>query len=200
MGLAALVNPFPWSQYSKKLIGKIGNPKQAGIFTKEEAKARDVRLVEGVDGSIKEGNEVHLYWLVDKEDGGILDCKFQAFGQSALIGAAELASELLIGKNYDQASRITADLIDKQGRDKGDVPAFPKDTYPHLNLVLGAIENAAEQCTDLPLPDVYVAPPMPTEFGEVLEGGYPGWLELPLKKKLAVIEEYWIGISAPILL
>lgn len=189
MGLAAWVNPFPWSRYSKKLATKIAHPKHAGIFTAEEAHARQVRLVKGVDGAKEDGNEVQLYWLVDKEDGGILDCKFQAFGQSALIGAAELACELLVGKNYDQAMRIHADLIDKQGRDKGDEPAFPKETYPHLNLVLGAIENAAEQCTDLPLPDVYVAPPVPKEMGEVLEGGYPGWMELSLKKKLAVIEE-----------
>ena len=26
------------------------------------------------------------------------------------------------------------------------------------------------------------------EMGEVLEGGYPGWLEMPLKSRLSVIE------------
>lgn len=189
MGLEELIHPFPWGLYSKKLASKIVSPKFSGIFTEQEAKARDVRFVKGCDGTLSDGNEVHLYWLVDKEDGGILDCKFQAFGQSALIGAAELASELLIGKNYDQASRISTELIDKQGRDKPDIPAFPKETFPHLNLVLGAIENGANQCTDLPLPEAYVAPPMPKEIEGALEGGYPGWIDLPLKKKLAVIEE-----------
>lgn len=168
---------------------KIENPRSAGFFTKEQAEERGMRLSEGVEGSIENGNIVHFYWLVDKEDGIIADVKFQVFGQSALIGAAEAAAELLIGKNYDQALRITADLIDKQLRDKENDLAFPKETYPHLNLVLGAIEQASEKCTDLPLPEAYFAPPVPKDIGEVVDGGYPGWLELPLKKKLAVIEE-----------
>lgn len=189
MGLALLCHPFPWSLYSKKLISKIENPRSAGFFTKDDAEERGMRLAEGVEGSIENGNCIHFYWLVDKEDGVIVDVKFQAFGQTALIGAAEAASQLLIGKNYDQALRISGDLIDKEVRDKETEPAFPKETYPHINLVLGAIENASAKCTDLPLADTYVAPPVPKDIGEIVEGGYPGWLELPLKKKLAVIED-----------
>ena len=187
--LAQLIRPFPWSLYSKKLSAKIENPRSAGFFTSAEAEERKMRLAIGEEGSFKEGNWVRFYWLVDKEDGMIVDARFQAYGQSALIGAAETAADLLVGKNYDQAQRITTDLIDKQVRDKENEPAFPQETFPHLNLVLGAIENASQTCTDIPLPDLYVAPPVPHDIGEVLEGGYPGWIELPLKKKLAVIEE-----------
>lgn len=189
MGLASLTASFPWARYSKKLANKIDQARSAGFFTKEEAEARVMRLAEGKEGTIEEGNCVVLYWLVDKDDGVIADAKFQVYGQSVLIGAAEAACELLIGKNYDQAKRISADLIDKQVRDKSDVPAFPKETYPHLNLILGAIDQAAEQCTDIPFADTYVSAPVPTDIGEVLPGGYPGWLELPLKKKIAVIEQ-----------
>lgn len=189
MPLSQLILSFPWNRYSQKLRAKIDQPRSAGYFTLEEAQARDMRLVEGREGQIKQGNVVCFYWLVDKEDGIIVDVKFQAFGQSALIGGAEAASELLIGKNYDQAKRITAELIDKQVQDRADVSAFPKEAYPHLNLILSAIENAAEQCADLPLPNAYIAPPVPYDIGEVLEGGYPGWKELPLKQKIALIEE-----------
>lgn len=189
MGLPALITPFPWVRYSKKLAAKIENPRCMGAFSAEESEARDMRLVEASDGRIEDGNVVRIYWLVDKDDGIIVDAKYQVFGQSALIGAAEAACELLIGKNYDQAKRITADLIDKQVRDRSEDPAFPRETYPHLNLVLGAIEAASEKCTDIPFADSYVAPPVPSDIGEVVEGGYPGFLELPLKKKLAVIEE-----------
>lgn len=189
MGFDALVHPFPWNLYSKKLMAKIENPRSAGFFTQDDAEERCMRLAEGLEGTLQEGNTVRFYWLVDKEDGIIVDVKFQAYGQSALIGAAEAASELLVGKNYDQAMRITAELIDKQLRDKEEEAAFPKETYPFLNLVLGAIENASEKCTDLPLAETYLAPPVPKDIGEVVEGGYPGWLELPLKKKLALIEE-----------
>lgn len=189
MGLEALTTPFPWSRYSKKLIAKIEKPHNVGHFDPKESEERGMRLVIGSDGEIEEGNVVTFFWLVDKEDGTIVDAKFQVLGQSALIGAAEVACDLLVGKNYDQAKRIGADLIDMQARDRQDEPAFPSETAPHLNLVLEAIEQAAVKCTDIPLAANYVAPPAPVDFGEVVEGGYPGWEELSKKKKVAVIEE-----------
>lgn len=189
MSLDNLATPFPWYRYSKKLASKIENPRNGGIFTKEESEARTMKLVIGEEGKIEEGNCIKIYWLVDPDDGIIVDAKFQVYGQSALIGAADAACEIIIGKNYDQAKRVSADLIDKQLRDRADEPAFPKETYPHLNLVLGALELAAEQCQGIPVADNYVAPPVPSNLGDVVEGGYPGFMELPLKKKIAVIDE-----------
>lgn len=189
MAMSQFMNSFTWSRYSKKLMNKIDNARCVGVFLKEDANARGVRFVEGSEGQLQDGNIVHLYWLVDKEDGVIVDAKFQAYGQSALIGAAEVACELIIGKNYIQAQRISADLIDKQVRDRSDDPAFPRETYPHLNLVLGAIEICAEQCKDLPVAESFLTTPIPVDMADVLPGGYPGWKELSLKKKLAVIEE-----------
>lgn len=188
MSLHTLTYSFPWNRYSKKLIAKIEKPRCVGFFTKEQSEERGMRLAIGKEGRLEDGNEVWLYWLVDVDDGLIVDAKFQVYGQSALIGAAEIASELVIGKNYDQAKRISADLIDKQVRDRHDEPAFPAETSPHLNLVLGALENASEQCLDIPFADAYIAPPAPRDIGEVLEGGYPGWSDLTIKKKLALIE------------
>lgn len=189
MDFEQLTKPFPWALYSRKLASKIESMRQSGFFTKDEADARQVRLATGDEGSIIQGNAVKFYLLVDKEDGTILDARYQVYGQSALIGAAEALSALVIGKNYDQARRIHADLIDKEFRDKESVPAFPQEAHPHMNLVIDALDKSCESCTDLPLPDLYIAPPVPKDFGEVLDGGYPGWDELPLKKKLAVIED-----------
>ncbi len=189
MSLALLTSPFPWAHYSKKLATRIDSPYSAGFFTPDETKARGMFLAEGAEGSIEDGNYIHLYWMVDPDDGVIVDSRFQIFGQSALIGAAEAACDLLVGKNYDQAKRVTADLIDKSLRDKSDQPAFPKETYPHLNLVLEAILKAAEQCQGIPFADTYVAPPAPFDAGEVVEGGYPGWQDLSNEQKIAIIEE-----------
>lgn len=189
MSLQTLIQTFPWSRYSKKLMNKIEKPRNGGFFSKKETDERTMRLAVGKEGAISDGNLLAMYWMVDPEDGIIVDAKFQAYGQSALIGAAEIACELVIGKNYDQAKRISADLIDKQARDKADSPAFPKETYPHINLVLGAIDHAAEQCMDIPLPITYHAPPAPLDIGEVLEGGYPGWQEMSQPQKLGLIEE-----------
>lgn len=189
MTLNQLITPFPWARYSKKLTSKIEHAHSAGKFTKEEAEARDLRLASAQEGQPSDGNSIKLYWLVDKDDGIIVDAKFQVYGQSALIGAAESACELLVGKNYDQARRISADLIDKHLRDRPETPAFPNETYPLINLVLQAIDISADQCTDIPFADTYTSAPVPTDIGEVIPGGYPGWMELPLKKKISVIEQ-----------
>jgi NifU-like protein len=179
---------FPWSRYSKKLIHKIENPRHGGFFSVEEAKERGMRLAIGRQGDPEDGNVVGLYLLVDESDGIIADAKFQVFGQSALIGAAEAACEVLIRKNYDQARRLTADLIDKQVRDKNDVAAFPEEMFAHLNLVLDAIEQATEQCLDILCAEAYL--PTPLEAKEEEQGdGYPGWHTLGREQKIAVIEE-----------
>lgn len=188
MSLKGLIQTFPWFRYSRKLKSKILKPRNVGFFTAEDAKNRGMRLAVGVEGSIKDGNAVSLYWLVDPDDGVIVDSKFQVFGQSALIGAAEAACEVLVGKNYEQARRLSAEILDREMRDQSDQPAFPWETSPHLNLVIGAIEEAAEQCTDISVPQTYEAPPAPKP-GEVLEGGYPGFDELPDDQKKRVIED-----------
>lgn len=174
---------YPWQRYSKKLKERILKPRNVGCFSKAEADECKMHYVEAIQGMIEDGNEVRLYWLVDPSDGNIVDVKFQLFGQSALIGAADIACELLIGKNYDQAKRLTAELIDKQLRDDPDMNAFPEETYPHLNLIIDVIEDGVNQCLDLPLPQTY-ASPVPAIQGKGIEG----WEELAHKKKLNIIQ------------
>ncbi len=179
---------FYWTRYSKKMGEKIEKPRAVGFFTEFHAQEKGLRLVVGKEGRVLEGNAVSLYWLVDEADGIIADAKFQVFGESALIAAAEGACELLIHKNYDQAKRITADLIDKQLRDRQEKAAFPPETGGLLNLVLDAIEKAAACCEDLPLPQNYLSP-VPRHMENNEEGGYPNFLEFPRATKLSLIEE-----------
>ncbi len=184
-----IYRPFPWTEYSKKVQLRIDTPYCVGTFTKEDAIERSLEFAQGVEGGVYDGNKVVLYWLIDPEDGVIIDARFQAFGNTALIAAAEIACELVIGKNYDQAHRITADLIDKHVRDKNDIPAFPQTVYPHLNMVVDAIEAASMQCGHIPLAHGYVAPPVMGHEIQAIEGGYPGFLELATKQQLALLEE-----------
>lgn len=188
MTLKALIRPFPWARYSKKLNAKISRPHCGGFFLETQSEERGMRLAKGKAGSQEEGNLVIFYWLVDPDDAIIVDARFQVYGQSALIGAAEVACELVIGKNYDQARRISATLIDKQARDKAEEPAFPEEASPHINLVLEAMDNAAALCMDIPLATNYAAPPAPSDIGTVLEGGYPGWETLSKEQKITIIE------------
>ncbi|MBS0622147.1 MAG: iron-sulfur cluster assembly scaffold protein [Verrucomicrobia bacterium] len=178
---------YPWTRYSKKLASRIDTPRWAGSFTEKDTEGRDCRLVIGEEGEVASGNFVRFYWLVDEREGLVLDAKHQTFGQSALIGAAEAACELCCGKNYDQASRLGADLIDKHLRDRPSDPAFPVEVSSHLNLVVDAIDAAASKCRDLPLPTTYVTPLAPEL--DVLEGGYPGFMEMPKAKKMSLIRQ-----------
>lgn len=189
MSLRDLITPFPWANYSRKLRDKITRPKNSGFFTPDNAKERGVRYVEAESGSIEDGNALCFYWLVDPDDGIVVDAKFQVFGQSALIGAADAACEIAVGKNYHQVRRISADLIDKQLRDQPNVQAFPKETHAHLNLVIDALEEASDQCSDIPIPETYLAPPVPYDMRQAATGGYPGWETLAQPAQRQLLEE-----------
>lgn len=172
---------------SKKLISRIEDPKNPGFFKEREAKERMMRLVIGQAGDLKKGNIVSLYLLVDEMDGVIADVKFQVFGEPALIGASDAVCEILLRKNYNQARRISADLIDKYLQDREGQPAFPKEASFHLNLVIDAIDEAAQKCMDIPISDSYVAPPMAYETMEGTE--YPNWNGLSAEQKYVVISD-----------
>lgn len=145
-----------------------------------------MRLSIGEEGTIGDGHSLNLYLLVDESDGIIADAKFQAFGPTALIGAMDAAAELLIRKNYDQARRLSADLIDKHLRDHPNIPAFPQEVSFYLNLVLFCVEEAASKCMDIPIADGYVSTPVMSVEGT---GSYPGFEGLSQKQKIALIEE-----------
>ena len=181
-----LIETPVWSRYTKKMAEKIASSHNAGHFTPEDAQARGMHYAEGYGGSIPDGNFIAFYWLVDESDGVIVDAKFQVFGQSPLIAAADAVCELVVGKNYDQAKRIGVDLIDKKLRDKPEIPAFPKETLHHLNLAIEAIDDTAKKCLALPLAEAYVSPVPKIEEGGT---GYPGWLSLSHEQKLAVLEQ-----------
>lgn len=186
MSYSPFTPPLPWHVYSKKLAQKIDNPRHIGFFSYEEAKERGMRLAVGKEGS--HANIVHIYLLVDESDGVIADAKFQARGPSALIGASEAMCELLMRKTYDQAMRLTAELIDKQVRDKTSISAFPDQAFTYLNSVIDAVGKAAEQCLDIVFEEQYVPTPLPPQD---LSSGilYPDFPYLSKDKKIAVIEQ-----------
>jgi len=175
-----------WELFSKKLREKIDRLRYTGYFTIKNAEERGMRFVTGREEN--SSSKLCLYWLVDESDGVIADAKFQVFGPIGLIAAAEVASELVLRKNYDQVSRISADLIDQHVRDRKDTPAFPKECHPYLNLVLSAMDRAIQQCLDIPFAATFDTTPIENDFGAI-PGGIPGWLEMPPSHKLQIIEE-----------
>ncbi|MBX9744634.1 MAG: NifU family protein [Chlamydiales bacterium] len=182
MSLQKLIRPHLWEGFSKKLREKVDRLHYVGFFTLEQAQQRHMRLCIGKEGRLS------FYWLVDESDGVIADVKFQAYGPIGLIAAGEIACELVLRKNYDQASRISADLLDQHVRDRKDLPAFPKETYSFLNQAISAIEDAASTCMDIPYTVEYDATPIEYDFGEI-PGGIPGWEDFPTSQKLSLIKE-----------
>ena len=170
MSLNQLMQPYFWELFSKKLREKIDHLRHVGFFSDAQAEEQKLRLVIG--------KEEHLcfYWLVDESDGVIIDAKFQAYGPISLIAAGEIASELVVRKNYDQASRISADLLDQHVRDRKETPAFPKEAYASLNQAIAAIERAVDRCLDIPYTAHYDVTPIEYDFEEI-PGGIPGWEE-----------------------
>lgn len=168
----------PWERYPKKLKKKLSRLSfLKAPWTEEEAKNKGMRLAIGKEGPVT------LAWLVDPTDGIIADARFLSFGPPPLLALVEGACELSLRKTYAQAQRLTASLLEKQVRDPED-PPFPLDTY--LNWILMAIDQAAEQCSDIPVAPTYEETPLAgEEGGRVLEN----WAALDDKQKIDWIEE-----------
>ena len=179
------MKPHPWNDYSNLLTERILKPRNLGRFNENAGALQEMRVVTGRVEA--QGNILIISLVVDETDGIVADAKFQAFGETALIGAADAACEVLLRKNYDQARRLSADLIDRKLRDFTNIPAFPKEVDAHLNLVLAAIEEAAEKCSDIPLKDPSTSPPVPSQQTE--EGGHPNWDLFSPDEKLDHIKE-----------
>lgn len=144
-------------------------------FTEEDAKAKNMRLCKGTAGG---ECTITLALLIDEEDGVIADTTYEAFGPPTLHAACETTCKLLLRKNYLQARRLSADLIEKE------LSVEIEDKK--LNLLIDAIDNATENCMDIPIEDIYVAPP---EMGHGERTEYPGWENLSNKQKQVVIAE-----------
>lgn len=188
MSVHRIIEPFTWNGYAKNLKKKILAPRSVGVIQKEDVPGETMRLITGKEGSVQDGNCLVFYLIVDEEDGVIADVKFQCYGQTALIGAAELIAEMALRKSHMQARRITADLIDREARDKRTVPAFPKETAGHLNLALAALDDALAQCEDIPVSEEYDATPIHS-FGDDEVREYPNWDVLGKDEKIAAIRE-----------
>ena len=110
------------------------------------------------------------------------------FGPPAFILAAEIGCELLLRKNYDQASRISADLIDRQLQDKKENPSFSQEEGGYLNWVLSAISMASDQCRDIPLAVAnYEVTPIAWDANTT--GGVSDWEGRSKEEKLAILNE-----------
>ncbi|MGR3973793.1 MAG: NifU family protein [Candidatus Rhabdochlamydia sp.] len=179
--------PYPWAKYTKKMTSKIDFPQFAGFFLPEDTEGRALRRVMSSCGEATEGVQITLYALVDEMDGVIADIRYQMSGPSALLGILEAACHFLLRKNYDQARRMSADLLEKELSDKSHQAGVPLEFYGYLNQVVDLVDELCHQCMDIAIDDEgYVSPLSP----ELLSGdGIEGWELLSQAEKVQIIEQ-----------
>ena len=89
--------------YSKKLIEHFENPKNVGtISTDPDNKEVGTGLV----GAPACGDVMKLQLKIN-DDGVIEDAKFKTFGCGSAIASSSLVTELVKGKNINEASKIS---------------------------------------------------------------------------------------------
>jgi NifU-like protein len=185
--LDAMIEDFTWEKYGKRLKQKIFSPNAVGSFKEDLSENRALRYASAEIGAIERGARIRWHWLVDLEDGIIIDARYELFGPSIMVALLEASVELIVGKNYDQAGRINQELLDRHLRDLSEKSSLPKEAAAYCHLVLDAIELTANQCLDISLPIHYQTSPIP-EHVLVSEGGVADWPEMNDAAKLSLVQ------------
>ncbi|RPI37686.1 MAG: Fe-S cluster assembly protein NifU [Nitrospiraceae bacterium] len=95
-------------EYTDKVKNAFLHPRNAGEIADADAV--------GEVGSIVCGDALKIFLKIDKETGKITDAKFQTFGCASAIASSSALTEMVKGKNLDEASRITnKDIADHLG-------------------------------------------------------------------------------------
>lgn len=145
-----------FDRFNKKIHEILQNPKFAyPLVVQSES---DLRFILGQEGEMTEGKCIRFYLLVHPEKGSIEKISYQVFGEPTLIAICEAVCEVVSTKNYVQASRVGADLIEKKLIDHHFIP----DSYFQrlINQVLSALYMALEQCQDIILEEAFLQSPV----------------------------------------
>jgi len=179
-----------WEQYSKKVQARIQTLRYAGYLNEVDGVDSGMRFVRGFVENPGDGIWLCLYWWVDELDGVIADAKFQALGPTALIAVVDATCELLLRKNFSQASRLSAELVERHLRDRKDKAALPDICLTHLNTVMEAIDRAVQQCAGISCEIDYQTPIASTHTQEdELRTEIEGWEQLSDENKLEIIDK-----------
>lgn len=166
-----------WDRFSKKMVAKLETLRSIGYFDEKDV-PNSMFLSIGRNRS----NELAFFFLVDKEDGIIVDVKFQAIADTATLAIADIAAHFAVGKTYEQMGRTSLDLLIKQLEFSDEIPI---ELDEPLEAILEAFKKGADQCLHIPLA---VHTPLSTEE-KTLGEGYPDWQTFSKEKKLQIIED-----------
>ncbi|EKP0506188.1 iron-sulfur cluster assembly scaffold protein [Campylobacter coli] len=143
MGKNSLIGGSIWDEYSQKVQDRMNNPQHMGEFSKEDAKARNAKLIVADFGAESCGDAVRLFWLVDEKTDKIIDAKFKSFGCGTAIASSDTMVDLCIGKTVDEAVKITNLDVEFAMRDNPETPAVPPQKMHCSVMAYDVIKQAA---------------------------------------------------------
>jgi nitrogen fixation NifU-like protein len=95
--------------YSTKVMDHYTNPRNVGSFSKDER-----NIGTGVVGAPECGDVMKLQLKINPANGLIEDAKFKTFGCGSAIASSSYVTELVKGKNLEQAMEIKNTSIVKE--------------------------------------------------------------------------------------
>lgn len=153
-----------------------------GSFTHNE---HELLVVTGRAVSESTQERLLLHFLVDPEDGVIIDGRYQLFGSAVLISFTEIAIAAHLRKHYIEARSYTTDALLHEAHVGNLIGMLlPGAWTDALDLVIKATADAMSRCSSLPLPKNFT--PIPTESAPTQ--GLPNWQALSHTERLALIE------------
>ena len=90
--------------YTDKVMEHFHNPRNQGKITEKQ---EGEEIVTGQVGSIACGDALKLHLKIDETTKTIKDARFQTFGCASAIASSSVLTELLKGKNVEEASKLT---------------------------------------------------------------------------------------------
>jgi len=132
------------SEYGIKVAMFIGDPKHAGVITKDEADALDATLFSYTYGSVSVGEQITLYWAVNPEDDTIVLARYTYFGTPSLIAACDMLALLCKNKTVQEATTMTYQGLERFLRDNPSTPALPECEQYVITLALDAVKQASK--------------------------------------------------------
>jgi NifU-like protein len=145
MGKDALIGKGLWDSYSDKVRARMNDPKHFGTFSEEDARREGLKLVDVLHGSEACGDSIELFLLIHPTTNLIKDVRFKSYGCGTAIAAADMMSELCIGRTVDQALKITNLEVERALRDKPDVPSVPGQKMHCSVMAYDVIKKAAAE-------------------------------------------------------
>ena len=103
-----LVRNFKRFKYSNAVNEHYTNPRNVGAFKKNEK-----NIGTGLVGAPACGDVMKLQIKVDPKTNKIIDAKFKTFGCGSAIASSSYATEMIINKTIDEATKISNITIAK---------------------------------------------------------------------------------------